>query len=595
MSVRTRAVSIGTTVALSGAAFFVGTASTAGAATATFTCRGITGDVAGQVAGANKSSKELLDLLASLGGSAELSLPVQITTNVPSSIKTGPDPITAEFDYDITLPDSLLASARDLLGVSTIQVTNASYSIDVSGASTTTLTGTNPSITLNIASPPVKVQQRITGEVDVSNSGLIQYRAGETRLSIVVNGTVAGAATVGTLTVSCTTSGLLASTSVSPPGAPNITTTPLIRNVTAGSEDQVVIDDGTLVVPDEGNPILWDSLRIVDEPSAGTARIDNGDLLYTAPGVNGSYDVSYEVCAAAKDVEGQPGTDEVQTFTFADTTYYLRSFNAHPKSFTLVFDGQETAPIETSRAEFLGIPVPVNLNDPGAELIHNLGGQFMIPSAAKVQAALAKLPNIGAGNVTVTGGPTRTGDLTVPYTITFGGDLAEKDVAQITIGQWNTWLPQDALAVILGAAGGLGGGGDAPPPPTYDQSIQQYFAGTISIETMFDQFGARAQADLLGGINISDLLTTLTALFPKTPALATATAGEDAIEPGNTGPLCSTGVVQYVVTGGTAATEGDSVAGTQTTAAAASTESTTTAAAAQGATAVSSGNPGFTG
>jgi hypothetical protein len=427
--------------------------------------------------------------------------------------------------------------------------------------------------------------------VDISTGGLIQYRAGATQFSIVVNGSVAGAATVGTLTVSCSAAGLLASTSVSPPGAPLITTSPLVKNVNAGSETRVTLNDGALILPDEGNPIMFDTLKVATPPSAGTATMAGNDLVFTAPSTNGSYDVAYEVCAAAKDIEGQPGTNEVQTFTFGDLTYYGRNFNAHPKSFTLIFDGKETAPIETSYAEFLGIPVPVNLNDPGAELVHNLGGQFRIPSAAKVKAALVGLPNIAAGDITVTGGPTRTGDLSVPYVITFGGALAEKDVSQIGIGQWNTWLPQPLLAVILGAASGLGGGTPGPPPPTYDQSIQQYLNGLISIETMFDQFGARARADLLGGIKIADLLNTLTALFPKPPALATTTGGEDAIAASNTGPLCSTGVVQFIVTGGTSPAEGEAVAGTQTTA----TTATSSSGAARGATAVSSANPGFTG
>lgn len=47
-------------------------------------------------------------------------------------------------------------------------------------------------------------------------------------------------------------------------------------------------------------------------------------------------------------------------------------------------------------------------------------------TAAQVQAALEALSNIGEGNVTV------TGSAGGPYTVTFGGDLANANVAQMT-------------------------------------------------------------------------------------------------------------------------------------------------------------------
>ncbi len=53
-------------------------------------------------------------------------------------------------------------------------------------------------------------------------------------------------------------------------------------------------------------------------------------------------------------------------------------------------------------------------------------------TATEVQVALEGLSNIGAGNVTVSGGP---GDAngSHPYTLTFGGTLAGTDIAQITV------------------------------------------------------------------------------------------------------------------------------------------------------------------
>jgi hypothetical protein len=57
-------------------------------------------------------------------------------------------------------------------------------------------------------------------------------------------------------------------------------------------------------------------------------------------------------------------------------------------------------------------------------------------TAAAVQSALQALPDIGAGNVTVTGGPgNKTGAF--PYTITFTGSLAAQQLAEITADPTN--------------------------------------------------------------------------------------------------------------------------------------------------------------
>lgn len=82
-------------------------------------------------------------------------------------------------------------------------------------------------------------------------------------------------------------------------------------------------------------------------------------------------------------------TDEVQTITEGGSGL---------TSFTLTFSGQTTASIDDDA------------------------------TAATVQAALEALSNIGAGNVAVTGGPLGTG----PFTVTFQGDLANTNVAEMT-------------------------------------------------------------------------------------------------------------------------------------------------------------------
>lgn len=82
-------------------------------------------------------------------------------------------------------------------------------------------------------------------------------------------------------------------------------------------------------------------------------------------------------------------TDEVQTITEGGSGL---------TSFTLTFDGETTDSIDDDA------------------------------TAAQVQAALEALPNIGAGNVLVTGGPLGTG----PFSVVFRGDLENTNVAEMT-------------------------------------------------------------------------------------------------------------------------------------------------------------------
>jgi len=82
-------------------------------------------------------------------------------------------------------------------------------------------------------------------------------------------------------------------------------------------------------------------------------------------------------------------TDEVQTLTEGGSGL---------TSWTITYSGQTTASIDDDA------------------------------TAAEVQAALEALSNIAPGDVTVTGGPLGTG----PFTVTFGGTLADTNVAAMT-------------------------------------------------------------------------------------------------------------------------------------------------------------------
>jgi hypothetical protein len=82
-------------------------------------------------------------------------------------------------------------------------------------------------------------------------------------------------------------------------------------------------------------------------------------------------------------------SDEVQTLTEGGSGL---------TSFTITFDGETTVSIDDDA------------------------------TAATVQAALEDLDSVGAGNVTVTGGPLASG----AFTVTFGGDLANENVPAMT-------------------------------------------------------------------------------------------------------------------------------------------------------------------
>jgi hypothetical protein len=71
-------------------------------------------------------------------------------------------------------------------------------------------------------------------------------------------------------------------------------------------------------------------------------------------------------------------------------------------------------------------------------------------TATAVQTALQAMSSIGAGNVTVTGGP---GPGT-PYVVTFAGTLADTNVAQMTATSSLTGGASPAVAVTTGTQGG---------------------------------------------------------------------------------------------------------------------------------------------
>lgn len=129
------------------------------------------------------------------------------------------------------------------------------------------------------------------------------------------------------------------------------------------------------------------------------SNIEVGDIAVTGS-AGGPYTVTFgglladeNVAAITSTVTELDGTNEIQTVTV----------NATGGTFTITYSGQTTAAIAFNAA------------------------------ASAVTSALEALSNIAPGDVVVTGGPGAAGGGT-PYTLTFGGTLANQNVAAVTTG-----------------------------------------------------------------------------------------------------------------------------------------------------------------
>lgn len=151
------------------------------------------------------------------------------------------------------------------------------------------------------------------------------------------------------------------------------------------------------------------------------------------------------------------GTNEVQTVTITGAPT--------GGSFRLTWDGQQTVVIAYNA------------------------------TAATVRAALEALPNIGVGNVTVSGGP---GPAT-PYVVTFVEQLAAENVAQMTATHTFTGGTTPAIAVTTTTPG-------APPTDlvggglTAGAGIVPNFGAYVGVQCFIgdtmDEFGPRARTQM---------------------------------------------------------------------------------------------------
>ena len=508
----------------------------AGATQVDLACTGITGDNASSLG----DSKATLALLATVGGGGGggLAFSAEITTDAPAKTTPSSGPFTANFDLTLTLPESLLKPAKELLKLDAVEVKNATYGIVASGAADASLTTVVPSQVISFASSPVVVRQRVSGTIDPKRAGGITYTAGNTKLTIVINKAVAGVQ-INELTVNCGSSKDIATTSVQIPGAPIVAGPIYQLAYTANVVGQPLI--GTKITPDSGNPLIPNSLKVARQaPNGGYSVVGGGASFFLAPRETGFYTVNYDVCAASKIVPEVPGVNTVQTMAFPAPPP-VGFPNPHAIAMTLQFKGAKSAPIPLSVRPFFGGPSPTNAKL--LEVSDTLFGTFVAPSAAQIQAALESISTIGKGNVTV-GGNGATG-----YTITFVNALGLSEQPKVDVVDFVGWLPAE---VLTGALAALNPPKDpnapTPPPPETLQTLDaKLAAGTIDLQGYVDGRLKLFTSDLIAGFTTPQAITAITALFPKAPEFAVATNGKATVPQAETGPLCTGFNIGYLV------------------------------------------------
>lgn len=500
----------------------------AGAASVAINCQGITGDSASSLG----DSKATLGLLSSIGsGGSGLSFAAEITTNAPAKRTPSDGAFNADFTLNMTLPDSLLGPARNLLGLTEVTVTDATYAIAASGAANTTISKSVPSQTLSLAGSPVVLSQSLSGTITPTGTGPITYTvAGSTRLTIAINKSVAGVQ-INALTVTCTGGSDIGFTSIQLPGSPTVTRQPLyIGGYSGGITGAPVVNNS--VIPDNNNPLLPDTLRVVSQPANGGLSATGGGAAFFLPPSPGLFVGNYDVCAASVPVPAVPGNNATQTLTWPEM-YAGKGLNAHPLGMSLQFKGQKTAPIPL--AQWLGFTSPTRVDD--ADFFHRMFGEFVAPSPNAIRDALETLPSIGRGNVRVTA---RSGG---GYDIEFIGALADAPQPAIEVVDWETWLPADGLNALLGLMpkpGGGGEGGASPAPAkTAEQLDAELFAGAIGFDAWLDGRGKLLQAEIIAGVTTPEVISQVTAMFPKAPEVGVVSAGKATIPATETGPLCT--------------------------------------------------------
>jgi hypothetical protein len=529
-----------------------GTGSTAGASTVNFVCGGVTGDHAGDIGGAALDSAGLLGKLSLVTGGGPPQLPINVTATAPAQVNKSTTPFQVNFGVSVGVDPALGGLIQKFLNRSTIDIKNTSVTILADGVNQT-IVGQIPDQTINVnaASSTSTFSAMITPTV----SGRIHYRAVGAHVAIAINGSVLGQANIGTLQLVCASTGdnIVGSTVVQIPGAPQVADMHFQGH---WGVNLFHLEDGHLIAPDDGNPIIPDSLALTSPiPIAhGLAATSQGWLGMLLGYQGYTDDVNMNVCAPARIVPEEPGSDESYTIDYNDFQYN-RLLNAHLLGFQLKI-GDTVKTISTSKdvnpLRVLGIPGQVDGSTPlSGDNIITLSSPslsyFFRPAASVVQKTMESV--VGAGNVTVTDAPAPDPATGIPagYVITYTGALHEKAGPDISISRFFTHLPAEDAAAISALAQGAGQS-SGPPPLTLDQLNTRL---TTPGTPYFGDFSAWEQGvaallsaslpntiiDGLGGS--AKLLDMIGNLFPKPPSSTQVSPAVATIPAHSTGPLCT--------------------------------------------------------
>lgn len=547
--------------------------------------------------GRDKATNDTLGLAKALIGSDRIAVNLLITGgDVPENAGLEQD-INAAFDWAATMDQNLIDQAAALIPAITVSNINAVQ--DTKGPSTGgQFRGTNAgpiTISPKVGVPARLPIGRIGGTVTTTGGGIVTYRVAGLSLDVQLAVTGVGEFDL-KLTCEVQGSNIIARTTVRDPDAPVFN--PEVVALEADAGETVSVDLlGDVITPGK-TPLLPESLKIVEQPSGGTATLTDGVLSFTAPEAGGTYTTTVEVCGAPKDEAGTPGVDETQLLTLGTNWTGVgtggglpivgQGLNPRPVAFTLKVGDEETKLIWAAEHALLPgiIALPLGGTVPTADNWAPANRQGLVNqyatetrykgvSPATVQAALEALPSIGAGNVEVTGlnaagEPTSALGQITRMQVTYVGAKGEQDIPSISLGQWYSVPPQEVLdrisATISALAGSLGGepDPDAPPPSEFEQLLDTLDPNKPGDQAKADKaMGDKILASILSGqpipssdwtafllfkLNIGALVPQITAflnsLFPEKIAASTVEQGEAPTPPQ---PLCAQGIVQVTV------------------------------------------------
>jgi len=512
---------------------------------ANLTCDGVADDNAGALGSSKKT-------LAALGSA--LVIPISVDVQAPAKVTAGSGPFDATFVYTIALPASVVTSAKTLLNLSTINVTSSSYAVDYSGAANGTLSKTISNSVVDLNSP--SITQTLSGTITPTSDGQIVYRPGTTTLAMALN--VTSPISIGTLQVVCTSVDTIGSTTVQVPGAPNVD--PGVIEVAGQGLSLTSVDLGQYITPNDGNPVVPESLAVTKGAGAGIGLLKGNTLLYVGPQPGGTFTAQLKVCGASRATKAVPGVNAITTLDLPP--YSVGPLNAHPVAFKLALNGVETAPIPMSYYTLFGQVTQSAWDAANADFIDKFSAVYVEPPAATIEAALAA--KLGAGNVKVTKrtAATTTAGASASFDIELTGALGGNPQATVQVSAFSAWLPPSVKTGLLAALSPAPADPNAPPtttvvPETQETLNNKLFAGTIGL----GEWVSGVLALSLKNIDPAAALDAITPLFPEGPSTKAAQAGVTPIPSTQTGLLCTPFTVQYKLTAGASVLAASATAG----------------------------------